>query len=108
MQALSFFKSRGRKSHIPLSEELIEDLARRAAMQMEQIDERAEELRRCVAKLPANQRSILQSRYQNNVSINDIAKRLGRQPQAVAMTLYRIRKSLKECVERALRIEVPT
>ncbi|MBA2114167.1 sigma-70 family RNA polymerase sigma factor [Bremerella alba] len=106
-QALSFLKTRGRKPHISLSEELIEDLAKRASMQLEQIDERAEELRRCVAKLPSNQRSILQSRYQHNVSVNELAKRLGRQPQAMAMTLYRLRKSLKECVERALSTEVP-
>lgn len=107
LQALSFFKTRGRKPHISLSEELIEDLARRATLQLDQIDERAEELRRCVAKLPPTQRSILQSRYQHDVSINELASSLGRQPQAVAMSLYRLRKSLKECVERALRLEVP-
>ena len=106
LQALSFLKSRGRKPHISLSEELIEDLAKRAEMQLNQIDERANELRRCVAKLPPHQRSILQSRYQHNVSVNELAEQLGRQPQAVAMTLYRLRKTLKQCVESALRMEV--
>lgn len=106
LQALSFLKSRGRKPHISLNEELIEDLANRAAMQLEQMNERAEELRRCIEKLPSSQKDILQSRYQHNVSVNELASTLGRQPQAVAMTLYRLRKSLKECVERALRVEV--
>lgn len=107
LQALSLFKSRGRKPHISLSEEVIEDLAQRATMQLDQIDQRAEELRRCIGKLPSNQRSILQSRYQHNIPVNELAESLGRQPQAVAMMLYRLRKSLKECVEQALRVEVP-
>jgi len=105
-QALSFLQSRGRKPHISLSDELVEDLANRATQQLEQVDERVEQLRRCVAKLPTNQRSILQSRYQHNVSVIDLAEQLERQPQAVAMTLYRLRKSLKECVERALKVGV--
>ncbi len=106
LQALSFLKSRGRKPHISLSDQLVDDLAKRATMQLDQIDERAEQLRRCIAKLPSNQQSMLQSRYQHNVPVNQLAEQLGREPQAVAMVLYRLRKSLKECVERALRVEV--
>ncbi|EAQ80624.1 sigma-70 family RNA polymerase sigma factor [Blastopirellula marina] len=105
LQTMAFLKSKGRKSLISLSENVIEDLAKRATLQLSQLDQRAEELRNCVAKLPSAQQSILQSRYQHNVSVNELAKRLGRQPQAVAMTLYRLRKSLKDCVERALSAE---
>ncbi len=106
LQALAFLKSRGRKPHVSLSEGVIEELACQASLQLEQFDQRSDELRRCVDKLPSAQRDILKSRYQNNLSVQELSERCGRSPQAVAMMLYRLRNSLKECVERALRAEV--
>ncbi|MEZ5948724.1 MAG: sigma-70 family RNA polymerase sigma factor [Planctomycetaceae bacterium] len=106
LQVLSLLKSRGQKTHVSLSEQLLEELADASRQQIEQADRRYEELRRCVQKLPASQQSLLRSRYQQNISVADLAQKHGRTPQALAMMLYRMRNLLKECVERALRVEV--
>lgn len=106
LQVLSLLKSRGQKTHVSLSEQLLEELADASRQQIEQADRRYEELRRCVQKLPVSQQSLLRSRYQQNISVADLAQKHGRTPQALAMMLYRMRNLLKECVERALRVEV--
>lgn len=106
LQVLSFFKSRGQKAHVSLSEQLLEELAEASRLQFEQADRRCEALKQCVQKLPPSQQALLRSRYQQNISVSDLAEKHGRTPQALAMMLYRMRNVLKQCVERALRVEV--
>ena len=64
---------------------------------------RAEKLRDCVAKLPPEQRASLTRYYNDEESVDSIALREGRTPDAVYKMLQRTRRVLLECVERGLR-----
>lgn len=56
----------------------------------------------CIAKLPSDQRRLLELRYQDDLTSAMIGKRLNSTADAVRMTLYRIRVTLKNCVIRTL------
>lgn len=62
-------------------------------------------LERCLQKLPAAQRELVDQRYLRGESVNDIAARQGRGANAVSALLYRIRNLLAECVDRTLTKE---
>lgn len=64
-------------------------------------------LERCLQKLPAAQRELVDQRYVHGDSVNDIAARQGRAANAVSALLYRIRGLLATCVERTLAKEGP-
>jgi RNA polymerase sigma-70 factor (ECF subfamily) len=65
-------------------------------------DQELEALDRCLAKLPAHHRSVVDARYVDAEPVESIAARLGRAPNAVAAELYRARKLLADCVRRAM------
>jgi RNA polymerase sigma-70 factor (ECF subfamily) len=66
------------------------------------LDARREALRRCLSKLDAPQRKLLHARYEENRSIDELAAESSRSRGAVETMLYRLRRALTNCVERAL------
>ena len=66
---------------------------------------RAEKLRDCLARLPADQRAQLESYYEGEEPVEAIALRAGRTPEAIYKMLQRMRRTLLDCVERGLRRE---
>jgi RNA polymerase sigma-70 factor (ECF subfamily) len=69
---------------------------------------RAEKLRDCVAKLPAEQRANLTRYYNDEESVEIIALREGRTVDAIYKMLQRTRRNLLECVERGIRNDQAT
>jgi RNA polymerase sigma-70 factor (ECF subfamily) len=59
-------------------------------------------LRECVKRVEGRRRQVLEMRYQSELSVVTIAKRLGISSNAVSMMLHRIRTMLAECVQRQL------
>lgn len=66
---------------------------------------RMEKLRECLAKLPADQRANLDRYYSDEEPVETIALREGRSVDALYKMLQRTRRSLLECIERAVRAE---
>ena len=66
------------------------------------LDARRTALRRCLSKMEAPQRKLLHARYEDNRSIEDLAAESSRSRGAVETMLYRLRRALAACVERAL------
>jgi RNA polymerase sigma-70 factor (ECF subfamily) len=66
---------------------------------------RAEKLRDCLARLPAETRAQLQGYYERDESVETIALRAGRTTEAVYKLMQRTRRTLLDCVERGLRQE---
>ena len=56
----------------------------------------------CVDALPSRHREALKARYGDGRSLGDIGATIGRNANAVAQLLHRIRVMLRECVERKL------
>jgi RNA polymerase sigma-70 factor (ECF subfamily) len=63
-------------------------------------------LRQCLDGLPSQSRHIVLQRYRDAGGIEILAKRLQRSVQAVYAILKRIKKNLRDCVERRLAEEV--
>jgi len=63
-------------------------------------------LRQCLDALPSQSRLIVLQRYRDAGGIEVLAKRLQRSVQAVYAILKRIKKGLRDCVERRLTGEV--
>lgn len=59
-----------------------------------------ERLRRCLEDLPGHLRSLISLRYDEGLSMSDIARRLGRSAGAVQVALSRTRSRLLDCTER--------
>ncbi len=68
-------------------------------------DERLEALRRCSDLLPEHDRDLLARRYERDEPVSRIADDLGQKKGAIDTALYRLRRSLHDCVE--LRLQGP-
>lgn len=62
-------------------------------------------LERCLERVPANLRKLVDLRYKLSLSAEETAKRLQQSVAWVRTTLYRVRKELKQCVEAKLAVE---
>jgi RNA polymerase sigma-70 factor (ECF subfamily) len=56
-------------------------------------------LEECVADLPENMRRLIEERYRRGLSPDELAEMFGRTSEWVRVTLFRLRKQLRECIE---------
>ena len=103
-QVLAYYKKRNTDRHV-FDAELLEEVAEVAHEFAEGYSERRAALTGCVGKLPPAERTLIQQRYQVGMSVAEIASRVGKKANAISQTLFRIRGTLAECVERTLRLE---
>ena len=59
-------------------------------------------LRRCVQKLTSRARILIQGRYQDNLSTDQLAQRAGLAPGSVPVILHRARTALFDCITRKM------
>ena len=64
------------------------------------MDSRRSLLKKCMERLAAPSKDLLQLRYSAGLSLREVAHKLGRTEAAVQVGLSRLRKWLSECVER--------
>lgn len=62
----------------------------------------------CLSSLPQDQRRIIDGRYRDELTCEDIATQVGRSVQGVYAVLKRVRVALQDCVERRLGPTSPT
>ena len=67
-----------------------------------EFDQRAIALRQCMGQISQDSQQLLRMRYGRNVSVQTIAAQLGRRANSVSMSLSRIRRALRACVQRRL------
>ncbi len=65
-------------------------------------DEFGELLRECLDELPAEQRELVVERYLPGSSLKDLARKLGRSINGLAVSLFRIRQALAACLGRKM------
>lgn len=85
-----------------LTPDLAETLAdRNASLPAGQFDLLAESLVDCMDHLSATDRRLVQLCYGEENPIKDIAEKIGRSAQSTYNSLFRIRRSLFDCIQRA-------
>ena len=63
---------------------------------------RMKALKECIATLPEKSLQMMRSRYEDDLSAQDIAERYAMKPPAVRKALERVRASLRKCMEDRL------
>jgi RNA polymerase sigma-70 factor, ECF subfamily len=99
-QTLAHLKARSR-SPLVFQEDLMEKLSEDAES-IEGFSSLQRALAQCLEKLTKRNRELVRIRYENGLSLEESAKKLGKPKGTISMALYRIRMALWRCVERTL------
>lgn len=99
---------KARSRYVAPDEDFLDRLAIEASASSLDAQDRAEasveRLRSCLKKLPDNAMKLIEQRYFNRLSVRDLAKRNNRTESWAAVSLFRIRDILRDCMTR----EVPS
>jgi DNA-directed RNA polymerase specialized sigma24 family protein len=95
---------RRQKWQILLADGLAEELARRREDLAPELERRLVHLEGCVAKLPGEQRTVVEGYYYRRLGIEALAKESGRTVEATYKKLQRIRSALRQCLENAVKL----
>lgn len=87
---------------------LAEELARRHEELRPELEVRLRRLEHCLAKLPEEQRSLVEGYYYHRAGIEVLAGRGGRTVASTYKALQRIRQALQLCVEGVVKSEGTT
>ena len=93
-------RAKKRRSRLVFDDELVGMLAVEAEQHEVAASEVSGALEECLTQLSPRQRELVQNRYAPGGSVKKLAEKLGRSTQGLAVTLFRIRQSLLECIER--------
>ncbi|GIW80385.1 MAG: hypothetical protein KatS3mg105_2192 [Gemmatales bacterium] len=96
------WRKRRQRDRLCFSDAFLEAVAAEADSSADVLEDRAEALSRCLEKLPAHQRDLLNLRYTEQMDIEEVARRAERSTEAVYRALSRIRHALHDCVTRTL------
>jgi len=84
---------------------LAEQLALRRQQLRSEFDARLAHLDHCLQRLPEKQRSLVDGYYFQQLGVETLAQQARRTVDAVYKALQRIRRQLRDCIERSLREE---
>ena len=104
-QILTMRKKRQR-DRLWFSEEFLQTVADETDRASDDLEERRKRLDDCINKLQPEHRRILNLRYQQGSSIEDLAAQVGRTVAALYRLLSRLRSSLHACVGKSGSLEV--
>jgi len=93
------------REQLVFDEEVLDYLAERQEERVPETPTRVAALRRCLDKLPSNQRELLDRRYREGGSVRGIAESEGKSEGAVSQSLFRIRAVLHRCIQKDLARE---
>jgi RNA polymerase sigma-70 factor (ECF subfamily) len=100
-KVLDWRERKGRNRPV-LSIEFLETLGQAQVEAGERLAERRPLLERCLEGLPSHLREVVDLRYHGGLSLEELANRLHRSVGSLQVALVRIRRLLRDCVERKL------
>ncbi len=101
MKVLAWQRDRGRDRHV-FGLDVTELLATHAEQHTERLAAQRDALQRCLEKLPAEQRQLVDAAYAPGVRINELAHALGSPLAGLYKRLHRTRLALVECTRGVL------
>ena len=100
-RVLEYRRKRSRNKTIRFSDEVVQVLEADSRVHQDRSREYMTSLQDCVGKLPGKDRDLVSLRYDHNLKVKEIARRLGRSVQSVYQNLARVHELLLACVQRA-------
>jgi len=101
------WRKNNQRSRFVLDDELVALVASDLEESAESSEKEINSLEVCLAKLKPKQRDLIAARYGKGETVRAIASRISRPENAVAATLYRVRKALGDCIETQLNRKEP-
>jgi RNA polymerase sigma-70 factor (ECF subfamily) len=101
-EALAYLKRQKQQHRILDDDGLQAELAAEAAHRYDDQDRRLAALEECVEKLDAKDGLLLRMRYQEGLSSESMASRVGRTAEAIRRHLFHIRTALLRCIQETL------
>jgi len=101
-ETLNHIKRQQRDSKLTFSDRLENLIADDAMHLNDDIAEKRQALKYCLAELSSEHRNLLLSRYSGNNELAEVAKQLRRSPAGIRVTLTRLRTKILECIQRRL------
>ncbi len=101
LQTMAALKKCGR-DRLAFGDDLVEQLAAESTADMEQYNLRSAALAKCLAGQSNKNREMIRLRDHDGFSAAEIGKVVGRSKSAVYDALYRVRMSLRDCINNAL------
>jgi RNA polymerase sigma-70 factor (ECF subfamily) len=101
---VDFVRSAGKTATV-FDEKTLESLAHAYHSVQDESQEIQQALLGCMKKLNKRPRHVVNLRYMRDMSVGEIAQRLGMSNTAVYVMLHRVKDVLAECVQRKLNIE---
>ncbi|QDT66674.1 sigma-70 family RNA polymerase sigma factor [Calycomorphotria hydatis] len=92
-------KQVGRRN-VELANRVVEKLSRAHRGQVEVLDMQREKLKACVEQLGERDRQFITKVYEAGVTVKQLAKQLGRNPDELYKRLSRLRQRLRTCANR--------
>ena len=102
LQTLAHFKRTKRGNWLGFSSELVETLANEAEPLLRDFEQRHQALRQCVGKLPEKDREIVRAHYESELPLAEVSAQVGRSVGALKQVLFRVRRTLRACIEKQL------
>lgn len=96
------FRRKMARDKLVFDDDVLDYLAERQDERVDTVSDRQIALRKCLEKLPPNQRELIEARYKPGGSVKVMAKSAGRSVGSISQTLYRIRATLLECIEKTM------
>lgn len=103
-QVLAWRKKQSR-DRLVLSDAIFDQVADALASAPPPPSRQLDALEACYQKLSTEWRRLMDARYQKGEAVRDIAQALGQTENVVSVTLFRIRKTLLECMQKNLAAE---
>lgn len=105
-QTMSFQKKFKSSSWLCFDSELVQTLAKATEDRDDMQEKRAKALADCIACLPEADKTLIKMKYDLPLSLQEISKKTSRSEGALKQVFLRIRKALRECVERKIMLDI--
>ena len=95
---------RARSRYVAAENDILERIVVEAALESAQGADREQEyverLRECLGQLPDHSMGLIRQRYFDRLTVREIARRLNRTESWAAVTIFRIRETLRNCMTK--------
>ena len=103
-QVMAYLRDQKRRRKVLLDSDTVELLAEDTETAA-QHPEMEKALVACMEKLPQKQRSLVNKRYFQGMRMRELSEAVGQTESALKSNLFRIRKALRSCIDRKIKLE---
>lgn len=87
-----------------LDDDLTEKLASHCLLEPEDTEMRMSALEKCLSKLNPGELALIKQRYATETTLEEYARTLSRPAGSLRVTIYRIRRNLRQCISYQLKL----